>query len=652
MEFDITLVPDNFRRTEKVEVRGDLFHGPDSPALIETNLTSSEIRETSTVLADDPFRSIQTLPGVSAAGNNEFYAQFSVMGVPFENTSTYLDDILVPQPFHGLSNISEGATLSVITGETVEDLKLLPVAYPQKFGDAVGAALDLHTREGSRTAPTFRVSIGVADSGVLGEGKLGHSGRGSWLASARKSYLGYLLRNRLDENYTDVSFYDGDLKLSYDVRPNQTVSFYGLGGHTSAELLNPPDNTDPNAFQRGSNDFILARTGWRWTVNPRLSLAARAAYVHAPDDTRNAAGQLLSRNHHFEWVGGGDVIWNWRPENVLEAGWMARRLSNSVQYLDYDPGGVVTNKFIRSGRGWKPNGYVQNGMSLFNRHLHVVGSLRLDTAERFPIHPVSPQLSASIQVNRSTEFQFGVGRYNQFDVPAVDPFELFNGTCFPGYEVLETANHYTAGIEKRAGESSRIRATFFDREGDRSSAVDREDNCNQLHPPHGFRGFEHHYSRGVQIVLQSRTANRLSGWIGYTLTYASESWLTAGPEGVIYTPYFPSLADQRHTVNVFASYRIGPTVHLSGKWLFGSGFPIPSDNNATRLGDYQRLDLRGEKDWAFRRWKLALYGEVLNLTNHANRRYFYSTYNPDGTSTVVTGQGLPVTPTAGIAFEF
>jgi hypothetical protein len=199
-EFDVTLAPDNFRRTEKVEVKGDIFQGADSPAIIKTNLTSSEIRETSTVLADDPFRSIQTLPGVSASGNNDFYAQFSVMGEPFENTSTYLDGILVPQPFHGLTNISEGATLSIVTSESIEDIKLLPVAYPEKYGDAVGAALDLHTRDGSRTAPIFRASIGLADTELLGEGKLGHSNRGSWLASARKSYLGYLLRNRLNEN--------------------------------------------------------------------------------------------------------------------------------------------------------------------------------------------------------------------------------------------------------------------------------------------------------------------------------------------------------------------------------------------------------------------------------------------------------------------
>src|SRR3954466_7256984 len=45
-ESDVTLAPDNCRRTDKVEVKGDIFQGADSPAVIEANLTSSEIRET------------------------------------------------------------------------------------------------------------------------------------------------------------------------------------------------------------------------------------------------------------------------------------------------------------------------------------------------------------------------------------------------------------------------------------------------------------------------------------------------------------------------------------------------------------------------------------------------------------------------------
>jgi len=83
-EFVITLVPDNFHHTDKVEVHADVFQLDDSPATTEMNLSGSEIRETSTVFADDPFRAVQTLPGVSAEGNDEFYAEFSVMARRFQ----------------------------------------------------------------------------------------------------------------------------------------------------------------------------------------------------------------------------------------------------------------------------------------------------------------------------------------------------------------------------------------------------------------------------------------------------------------------------------------------------------------------------------------------------------------------------------------
>jgi hypothetical protein len=68
-EFSLALVPDNFRRTETVEVRSDLFHANETAAIGEVNLVGTEVKEAGTVLADDPFRAVQTLPGVSASGN-------------------------------------------------------------------------------------------------------------------------------------------------------------------------------------------------------------------------------------------------------------------------------------------------------------------------------------------------------------------------------------------------------------------------------------------------------------------------------------------------------------------------------------------------------------------------------------------------------
>ena len=661
-EFDLALVPDNFRRTEQVEVKGDTFQGPDSLAVVESNLTSSEMRDASTVLADDTFRAVQALPGVSASGNNDFFAQFSVMGTPYDDVSTYIDGILIGQPFHGVVDVPQGATLSALTSETVEDVRLLPVAYPEKYGDAVGAALDIQTRDGSRTPPMFRFSAGLADSEILGEGQVGHARKGSWLASARKSYLGYLLRHRLDETFTNISFWDADLKLTYDLSPAQNVTFYGLGGHTSANLINPPSPLQAGEFQRGTNDVILDRLGWRWTLNPHLLAEARAAYLSTPLKEWDGNNNVLDNYRDREWVEGGRVVWAWNAGQVLDGGWTSRHVNSG--YLSTLDG--ISFLTIRSG--WRNDGYVQQTSSFFGNRLHLVGSVRFDTASNFDIHPLSPQLSAALQVARSTTVQFAVGRYNQFEFPAVQDVLPGPKPCVTDVESLQTANHFSAGVEHRFWESTRIRATFFDRQNQSQNAYGG--GCPGF--PSGFQGFGANYSRGVQFVVQSRTANRLSGWIGYTYTHARQNNFFSyeaqpgGPVTTLLSPDYPTLEDQLHSLNVFASYRLSPTVRLSGKFAYGSGFPVPSGYvnfkttpfqfvglNAARLGDYQRLDLRAEKDWALTRWKLVLYGEILNLTNHYNPRYVALYYAPGGqNNNIITQQGLPITPTAGLAFEF
>ena len=182
-------------------------------------------------------------------------------------------------------------------------------------------------------------------------------------------------------------------------------------------------------------------------------------------------------------------------------------------------------------------------------------------------------------------------------------------------------------------------------------------------------------------MLQRRSSNRLSGWIGYTLVDARQrSYAVYVPN--LYRPYnsplppgfvsansayYPTLADQRHSLNAFAMYRLKPTVNVSGKFLYGSGFPVPSGTftqvgntyqvlglNTVSLGTYVRLDLRFDKDWALKHSKMTLYGEVLNVTNQDNRRYYTEgAIDPaTGKTQINTLQGLPITPTAGLVFQF
>jgi len=129
---------------------------------------------------------------------------------------------------------------------------------------------------------------------------------------------------------------------------------------------------------------------------------------------------------------------------------------------------------------------------------------------------------------------------------------------------------------------------------------------------------------------------------------------------------FPSDYDQRHTMNIYGSYRLRPTVNLSLKWSYGSGFPIPgylrmsganyyltSSRDQLRLDPYQRGDFRINKSWTKDKWKLTLFGEVVNLTNRTN--YVFESFNGYTSSThqayITLDKMFPILPSAGIVFE-
>jgi hypothetical protein len=654
-EVNVVMVPDNFRRTDVVDVQADVFQAGDSPAVVEENLSSSEIREASTVLANDPFRAIQALPGVSASGNNELLADFTVTGAPFSDVGIYLDDVLVPSPFHNGANVTNGASLSLLTSEIVDQMRLLPVAYPEKYGDQVGAALDIHTRDGSPTGPLFRATIGLGDSDIVGEGGLGSAKHGSWLGAFRRSYLGYLTRNLVRSNFADITFYDGSLKLSYDLAPRHTVTFFGLGGNTH---VNDPSATANTDVHRATSDFIFLRTGWRWSVNPHLLVDNRFAYIRQPSLESNVSGQVLNRTSYGEWAGGTNVLWAWNSSSTLEGGWNLRRLSDHIS--NFTPG-VPQSTYVIGQAALRADAFAQASSSFLGNRLHVLGGIRMDGRQYLDVEPFSAQGSAAWRLASATELQFSVGRYSQLEFPDV-AFGQGTRPCFVEQD-YQKSTHYSFGVEQRLDENTQARLQFFDRQVGEFVVNKQGSAC----PPFvqlGTFNTAQRYSRGAQIVLQRRSSNRLSGWVGYTFVRARENALfTAPAQKIFYSPYFDSTTDQPASVNAFATYRLRPTVNMAAKFLYGTGFPAITGLESTstgsvqripvqRMPDYLRADFRTDKCWAFRRWKMTLYGEVLNLTNHDNRILSFIEVTPGGQQTVHTQGALPLTPTAGMVFEF
>jgi hypothetical protein len=84
------------------------------------------------------------------------------------------------------------------------------------------------------------------------------------------------------------------------------------------------------------------------------------------------------------------------------------------------------------------------------------------------------------------------------------------------------------------------------------------------------------------------------------------------------------------------------------------GVFLSSQRNLYRPEAYSRWDLRANKTFVFARWRLTVYGEVLNLLDRTQTRYNGSDGLDLGTGRVFFDRDtlFPRLPSAGLTVEF
>ena len=251
----------------------------------------------------------------------------------------------------------------------------------------------------------------------------------------------------------------------------------------------------------------------------------------------------------------------------------------------------------------------------------------------------------------------GGGRYYQFP----DLERLF-GRLGNSNLRAESATHYNFSVERFFGDRMRVLAEVYDRE-DRnlffSLSEPRLMNNIVTFDEFPFHNGLNGYARGFELTLQRRSANKLGGWVSYAY---SRTRLQDSQTGL----RFVSETDQHHTLNAYASYRITDEWNISGEWRYGSGPPIPGfyvhvgmnyfltdQRNLVRVPDYSRVDVRVSKAFLFKRWKLTVTGEVINLLNKENLRFAgFDGFAANGRVFGRLDRLLPILPSAGVVIEF
>ncbi len=642
--------------SETVTVTSGHFRHVDPGAPAQQVLGSADIQNLRGVLADDPLRAVQALPGV--ATGDDLRSEFSVRGSSFSHMHLTVDGFSTPYLLHAVRAVedaSSSGSIAMINSDILQEVALISGGYQQRSGNRTGASVEFAVRPGARDRTRVRTAVSGTNASIVAEGPLGRSKRGSWLVSARQSYLDMLI-DRLVDDQVQFGFTDGQTKFVYDLSPGQQLEFSLFAGRS--RLKEPEDEVDENDLFLGYNASTVAIVKWRRT-GPRSVLSAGVL-----------GGLNRFRN---ETIGGVELDRGRERQLTLRAD-AKRTLSSAV---DVEAGGDVDALHETRHRERPVTATTFRGVNDYSSGATRAGayaSLRWSPVSTVTLHPgarvdrwtltrqttASPWLQVQWRVSPSTTVRGAAGRYQQFP-----HFEQVVG-AWAGVDLQpERATHLDLGVEQVFRRSGRLQVTVYDREERgmlRRPGAETRLVSGVLRRGSTAATFANRldgHARGVEVMLQRLDSSGLSGWISYS--YGRNRY-----RDVVSGESFWGDLDQRHTLNLYGLYRLSPRTSLSAKLRTGSNFPAPGYfgevdgrhvigdvRNSLRLPSYARLDLRANRTFTWADRRLTLFAEVINVLNRENVRY----HPPSIDGRTFEARRLfepllPVVPSAGVLIEF
>ena len=646
---------------ETVTVTPDAFRAPPEPVPSASILGSAELLNLRGVLADDPLRAVQVLPGV--ATGDDLSSEFTVRGSDFRHLTFTLDGFASPYLLHTVRGVEDrGPTGSVamINSDVLEDVTLLNGSYPERYAPHTGAEVDFRTREGSRQRTIVRAAVSGTNASGEAEGPIGHAHRGSWLVSARQSYIDHLVRH-LTDHAVSFGFADAQARAAYDLTSSQHVDVTFVAGHS--RFLNEPGPHDVDYIYDATNASAVGIAGWRLT-KPWLVVTQKllVAENHFRNENQSSVELDNGKDRQLAWR--GDAVIAAAKALEIDAGGEAERRDDSrvrrralppnratlAQLDDYTANALSTGAY--ASIKWTPVAA-----------LTVAPGVRASTWSLTHQSATTPWLQLEWRASRDLKVRAAAGRYEQFA-----DFDNVLGASGNPALAPERASQFDAGVERRLSPTVRVSATLYDREED--DMLRRPGSETRILDGRPVRGlasasYENRldgFARGVELLVQrSVTGAGVSASVSYA--YGRNRY-----RDVFSGETFWGDFDQRHTFNGYAIYRRSDRLSFVGKLRVGSNFPIPgyyakvpgteaytlSDlRNTERLPVYARLDLRANRVFNWSHSRLTLFAEVINVFNRANYRFEPPSINVTTRAISAPFESMfPVIPSVGFLVEF
>lgn len=631
----------------------------------------------------DAIRSIESLPGVARPPG--LAGVLVVRGSYPEDTQFYLDGSEIPLVYHF------GGLRSVFPTELIERIDFYPGNYGARFGRGMGAIVDVGLKSPEtrckdekgnlterRGCYTGLAQVDLIEGRMLLQGPLPAKGW-SFAMGARRSWLdawiGPVLKAADANVKTLPVYYDYQFIVERKTSNNAKLSFRFYGADDRFAAVLDPMAQEPafggnlrfgTAFYQGQVLYERQLNSLA-SMTSMMSVGKSAIGFGIGTFKFDLASYPIQWRHEFGWKLGTGVR--------LNTGFDFQVIPYDVNVRSPQPplpgepdGGPFSSRpffEVQESQNGLRQGVYADAELLPTDRWRIVPGIRLDYARDTRDLDTSPRIitrydlvkggqDAFGQQRRRTTIKAGAGYYYQ--PPQFDQTNAIFGT--PGIK-SNRALQYSIGAEQEITRQLDISVEGYYK--DMSNLVAGA-------PP----GMMVRYSNlgvgrvlGLETLLRYKPDKHFFGWLAYTL---SQSVRRDYPEAREYRiPY-----DQTHNLTVLGSYRLGRG------WEFGVRFRVVSGNLVTpvrgapslpalyaadsgsyvpmqgqlysqRLPLFHQLDMRLDKRWQVKNYRISAYLDVYNVYNNPAVEGISYDFNY---ARQIYQTGVPFLPSVGVRGEF
>ncbi len=630
------------------------------------NFSTEEIRR-SPGSAGDVSRIIGGLPSIAKV-NDQLNSLIVRGGSPAEN-GFYIDNIEIPNINHYPIPGSSGGPIGLLNVDFIQDVTFSAGGFSALHGDRLSSIMDVSFREGNRDELDGEIGIHFAGFEIAAEGPTPGK-RGSWMFSARRSFLDLLVKaigTGVAPKYSD---YQG--KITYDISPTNKITLLGIYGIDHISFDKEQSIEDGNIIYGDYDGYEYSfGTNWRylWSENGYSNTSISFLGTRSTSDIYETKTDIvLFTSDVLEQIAQIRNVNHLRLNELhqLQFGTDAKYYLNKYDYWMAEYTGVLgdrtdslrVNRDINSPKygifanyTWRP----------FNK-LTTNWGIRFDHFSHNNNSHISPRLSLSYKLTERTSLNAAYGIYYQ-NIPLI-----FLSQKEENKELRDPiAYHYIWGVSHLLTENTRLILEAYYKEYD-NFPLDPQQPQMFIADEVFYGGFMHNHEElisagkvrayGVEMSVQKKLVENFYGLI--CGSYYRTRYL--GLDGTWRNRVF----DNRYIFSIEGGYKPNYKWEFSVRWIFAGGPPYtPLDIelskvfdrtvmdrnrvNEARYPDYHSLNIRFDRRYHFKSTNLIFYVSVWNAYNRKNIANYYWNAIEEKEDVIYQWSMLPV---FGVEYEF